>query len=128
VLSYRASVSSLQEQASSCSHIPCINVDFALCSSQEDCALFSPVVLSAERSPRRCALKLPLHGNLRLRAPGMHISGYQPTICWLSSLSNCPDKPLIAGVSSCNVQRLYVHCGALTLKCPTLPACLLQHC
>jgi NAD+ synthase (glutamine-hydrolysing) len=52
VQSYRASVASLQEQASSAARVPCIDVDFALCGGAE---AFVPMQLSAEVSPRRCA-------------------------------------------------------------------------
>ena len=52
VTSYRASMASLQEQASSTERIPCVEVNFALCGTPE---AFLPMRLSDEVAPRRCA-------------------------------------------------------------------------
>ena len=57
VASYRASIASLQEQASSTERIPCVEVDFALCGSPE---AFLPMRLSDEVAARRCVVHFEL--------------------------------------------------------------------
>lgn len=52
VLAYRASMASLQEQASAATRIPCVDVDFALCG---EATAFLPMQLSQPKFGRRCA-------------------------------------------------------------------------
>ena len=84
VTSYRASMASLQEQASSTERIPSVEVNFALCGMPE---AFLPMRLSDEIAPRRCAQ--PWQCLLTSRLHGRRFLPRYVHVCRSRSTSSC---------------------------------------
>lgn len=59
VVSFRASISSIQEQASCVAPIPTVTVDFSLCAHAQAGATRGPTTISLPITAKRCACILP---------------------------------------------------------------------